>query len=109
MSERDRITFTVRTADGRFEASARAEWRELDPAYRLLLVELQWPNGQPIPLDEAAEACGLTVPQLRLQLRIAAIYADRERELRPSVRPLVWIACGPKREELRVIEGRLVA
>lgn len=39
-SERNRINFTVRTHDGRFEASARAEWRELDAVYRVLIVEL---------------------------------------------------------------------
>jgi hypothetical protein len=102
----ERIKFVVRTHDGRFEASAFAEWREVEANQAVLLVELRWPNGLAIKLGEAASLCGLTVRALRLQLRIAAIYADRERTREPSVKPLAWIACGPVKSAPRVIEGR---
>ena len=105
----DRIHFKVRTADGRFEADAVAEWRELDVACHLLVVELVRHDGFVIPLDEAASACGLTRRELEVQLRACAIAAQRARELDPSTKPTVWIACGDAASEARVIEGRLVA
>ena len=105
----DRIRFKIRTRDGRFEADAVAEWRELDVACHLLVVELVRHDGFAIPLDAAASACGLTRRELEVQLRVCAIYAQRARELDPSTKPLVWIACGEVKGEARVIEGRLVA
>lgn len=56
----DRIRFKIRTADGRFECDAVAEWRELDVACHLLVVELVRHDGFAIPLDAAASACSLT-------------------------------------------------
>lgn len=105
----DRIRFKIRTRDGRFEADAVAEWRELDVACHLLVVELVRHDGFAIPLDAAASACGLTRRELEVQLRVCAIYAQRARELDPSTKPTAWIACGEVASEARVIEGRLVA
>lgn len=109
MDARDRIRFRVRTQDGRFEADVRATWRELDAGAAVLLVELRRHDGLVIAIEDAAEACGLSVRGLRLQLRVAAIYADREREREPNRCPLVWLAAGPRREPLQVIEGEVVA
>lgn len=105
----DRIRFKIRANNGRFECDARAEWRELDVACHLLVVELVRHDGFPIPLDVAASACGLTRRELEMQLRVCAIYAQRARELDPSAKPLAWIACGEVASEARAIEGRLVA
>lgn len=105
----DRIRFKIRTRDGRFECDAVAEWRELDVACHLLVVELVRHDGFVIPLDAAASACGLTRRELEVQLRVCSIYAQRARELDPSTKPLAWIACGEAASEARVIEGRLVA
>ena len=60
----DRIHFKVRTADGRFECAARAEWRPLDVSCHLLVVELVRHDGFVITLDAAASACGLTSESL---------------------------------------------
>ena len=105
----DRIRFKIRTRDGRFQCDAVAEWRELDVACHLLVVELVRHDGFVIPLDAAASACGITRRELEVQLRVCAIYAQRARELDPSTKPTVWIACGDAASEARVIEGRLVA
>ena len=105
----DRIRFKIRANNGRFEADAVAEWRELDVACHLLVVELVRHDGFAITLDEAASACGLTRRELEVQLRACAIYAQRARELDPSTKPTAWIACGEMKGEALVIEGRLVA
>lgn len=109
--KRERFTFRVRTADGRFEAEARAEWRELDVAYHLLVIELVRHDGFVISLDEVQAICGLTRRELERQLRICAIAAGRERELDPTRKPTMCIACNPVRETSgpATIEGRLVA
>ena len=105
----DRIHFKVRTADGRFECAARAEWRPLDVSCHLLVVELVRHDGFVIPLDAAASACGITRRELEVQLRVCAIYAQRARELDPSTKPTAWIACGEMKGDALVVEGRLVA
>lgn len=105
----DRIRYKIRTRDGRFQCDAVAEWRELDVACHLLVVELVRHDGFPIPLDVAASACGLTRRELEVQLRVCAIYAQRAREIDPSTKPLAWIACGEVKAVAPVIEGRLVA
>lgn len=55
--------------------------------------------------------CGITRRSLELQLRVAAIYADRERELNPGACPVAWIACGPVQtaRPVRMFEGRLAS
>lgn len=105
----DRIRFKIRANNGRLECGAVAEWRELDVACHLLVVELVRHDGFAIPLDAAASACGLTRRELEVQLRVCAIYAQRARELDPSTKPLAWVACGEVKGEAPVIEGRLVA
>lgn len=105
----DRIRFKIRANNGRFEADAVAEWRELDVACHLLVSELVRHDGFAIPLDAAASACGITRRELEMQLRLCAIYAQRAREIDPSTKPLAWIACGEVKAVAPVIEGRLVA
>ena len=105
----DRIRFKIRTRDGRFQCDAVAEWRELDVACHLLVVELVRHDGFVITLDAAASACGITRRELEVQLRVCAIYAQRARELDPSTKPTAWIACGDAASEAMVIEGRLAA
>ncbi|MFO0563887.1 MAG: hypothetical protein U0269_38035 [Polyangiales bacterium] len=105
----DRIRFKIRARDGRFRCDAVAEWRELDVACHLLVVELVRHDGFVVTLDVAASACGITRREPEVQLRLCAIYAQRARELDPSTKPTAWIACGEVASEARVIEGRLVA
>lgn len=94
MARPERIRFRVRTHDGRFECDVRAEWLTLSESVAILEVALRRHDGHTIELGDAAQACGLTVHELRLQLRIGAIYAERSRELAPDVCPVVWLAKG---------------
>lgn len=106
----DRIRFRVRTIDDAFACDVRAQWRSLDEGVAVLEVELRRHDGAAITLASAAEACGLSVEQLRLQLRIGAIYAQRSREIDPQRCPVVTLAQGTRRTQTPlVVEGRLAS
>jgi hypothetical protein len=83
----ERIRFRVRTFDDAFACDVRARWIELEENVAVLEVE-----------------------QLRLQLRIGAIYAQRSRELDPHRCPVVTLAQGEGRARTAVVfEGRLAS
>jgi hypothetical protein len=106
----ERIRFRVRTTDDAFACDVRAKWMQLEENVAVLEVELRRHDGAAIELVSAAEACGLGVEQLRLQLRIGAIYAQRSRELDPQRCPVVTLAQGEGRARTAVVfEGRLAS
>jgi len=106
----ERIRFRVRTFDDAFACDVRARWIELEENVAVLEVELRRHDGAAIELVSAAEACGLGVEQLRLQLRIGAIYAQRSRELDPQRCPVVTLAQGEGKTRTAVVfEGRLAS